>query len=111
MSLLDEIRIAQRNAGEDAVIANLARMGLRITDADVAGENQADANQWTGNPDVDAALIMLDRLDVAAGDNARIEAIGATLRKLAKQLEQHNALGNGLAALSPVPLTDGLEGN
>jgi hypothetical protein len=28
MSLLDEIRIAQRNAGEDAVIANLERMGL-----------------------------------------------------------------------------------
>ena len=28
MSLLDEIRIAQRNAGEYAVIANLERMGL-----------------------------------------------------------------------------------
>ena len=28
MSLLDEIRIAQRNTGEDAVIANLERMGL-----------------------------------------------------------------------------------
>lgn len=30
MSLLDEIRIAQRNAGENAVIANLERMGLVV---------------------------------------------------------------------------------
>jgi hypothetical protein len=28
MSLIDEIQIAQRNAGEAAVIANLERMGL-----------------------------------------------------------------------------------
>lgn len=28
MSLLDEIRIAQRDAGESAVVANLERMGL-----------------------------------------------------------------------------------
>lgn len=28
MSLIDEIYIAQRNAGEEAVIANLERMGL-----------------------------------------------------------------------------------
>lgn len=28
MSLLEQIQIAQRNAGEDAVIANLERMGL-----------------------------------------------------------------------------------
>jgi hypothetical protein len=91
MSLLEQIQIAQRNAGEAAVIASLERTGLRITDADVAGENRSDTDQWTGHLDVDAALIMLDRLDVGVSDNARIYAIGATLRKLAKQLEQHNA--------------------
>lgn len=34
MSLIDEIRIAQRNAGEAAVIANLERRGL-VTKPDV----------------------------------------------------------------------------
>lgn len=35
MSLMDDIRIAQRDAGEAAVIANLARMGLETEQAKI----------------------------------------------------------------------------
>ena len=38
---------------------------------------------WTGNVDIDAALIMLDRMDVGPDDNARVDEISALLRKLA----------------------------
>lgn len=41
---------------------------------------------WTGNTDIDAALLMLDRMDVSSDDDARVDAISATLRKLAAQL-------------------------
>lgn len=38
MSLIDEIRIAQRNAGEDAVIRNLERQGLGSINPDASEE-------------------------------------------------------------------------
>ncbi|MFK4444682.1 hypothetical protein ABH944_004814 [Caballeronia udeis] len=38
---------------------------------------------WTGNTEIDAALIMLDRLDVQSDDDTRVDAISATLRRLA----------------------------
>jgi len=41
---------------------------------------------WTGNTDIDAALLMLDRMDVSPDDDARVDAISATLRKLAAQV-------------------------
>lgn len=47
---------------------------------------QQAAPAWTGNTDADAALIMLDRLDVRGdGDDARVDEIAATIRKLAQQ--------------------------
>nr|WP_240783031.1 hypothetical protein [Escherichia sp. E2562] len=43
-----------------------------------------NGNEWTGNPDIDNAIIMLDRVDTAERcDDDRIEAVKAVLRKLA----------------------------
>lgn len=56
---------------------------------DVAPTQGADARPvaselgWTGYPEIDAALIMLDRLDVQSDDDTRVDAISATLRRLA----------------------------
>lgn len=52
------------------------------------GGNQAAesnrGNEWTGNPDIDNAIIMLDRIDTAEScDDDRIEAVKAVLRRLA----------------------------
>ncbi|WP_419470905.1 DUF551 domain-containing protein [Escherichia coli] len=42
------------------------------------------SNEWTGNPDIDNAIIMLDRIDTAEScDDDRIEAVKAVLRRLA----------------------------
>lgn len=38
---------------------------------------------WTGDADANAALLMLDRLDVPGDDDARVDAIAATIRRLA----------------------------
>ncbi|AUY70149.1 DUF551 domain-containing protein [Escherichia coli] len=48
-------------------------------------ENQpVRGNEWTGNPDIDNAIIMLDRIDTAESyDDDRIEAVKAVLRRLA----------------------------
>lgn len=41
-------------------------------------------NEWTGNPDIDNAIIMLDRIDTLENcDDNRIEAVKAVLRRLA----------------------------
>ena len=41
-------------------------------------------NEWTGNPDIDNAIIMLDRIDtLESSDDDRIEAVKAVLRRLA----------------------------
>ncbi|EIG8722024.1 DUF551 domain-containing protein [Escherichia coli] len=41
-------------------------------------------NEWTGNPDIDNAIIMLDRIDTLKNcDDDRIEAVKAVLRRLA----------------------------
>ncbi|MGL3461645.1 DUF551 domain-containing protein [Salmonella enterica] len=41
-------------------------------------------NEWTGNPDIDNAIIMLDRIDTLENcDDDRIEAVKAVLRSLA----------------------------
>ncbi|HEG1888565.1 TPA: DUF551 domain-containing protein [Escherichia coli] len=42
------------------------------------------SNEWTGNPDIDNAIIMLDRIDTLENcDDDRIEAVKAVLRRLA----------------------------
>lgn len=53
-----------------------------------ASDNQAAesnrGNEWTGNPDIDNAIIMLDRIDTLEScDDDRIEAVKAVLRRLA----------------------------
>ncbi len=41
-------------------------------------------NEWTGNPDIDNAIIMLDHIDTLENcDDDRIEAVKAVLRRLA----------------------------
>ena len=41
-------------------------------------------NEWTGNPDIDNAIIMLDRIDTLENcDDDRIDAVKAVLRRLA----------------------------
>lgn len=37
---------------------------------------------WTGNSEVDAAIVMLDRIDCSPKDNSRIDAVETTLRRL-----------------------------
>ncbi|WP_354153179.1 DUF551 domain-containing protein [Escherichia coli] len=53
----------------------------------VLGNQAAESNrgnEWTGNPDIDNAIIMLDRIDTAEScDDDRIEAVKAVLRRLA----------------------------
>lgn len=53
-------------------------------------ENQGkgEVPSWTGHGDADAALIMLDRLDVSGGDNDRVDEISAIIRKLAAKQDQ-----------------------
>ena len=48
-------------------------------------ENQpVRGNEWTGNPDIDNAIIMLDRIDTLENcDDDRIEGVKAVLRRLA----------------------------
>lgn len=50
----------------------------------VRGNQAAESNrgnEWTGNPDIDNAIIMLDRIDTAESyDDDRIEAVKAVLR-------------------------------
>ncbi|KUV27288.1 hypothetical protein AWF43_19395 [Escherichia coli] len=53
----------------------------------VHGNHAAESNrgnEWTGNPDIDNAIIMLDRIDTLEScDDDRIEAVKAVLRRLA----------------------------
>lgn len=51
---------------------------------------------WTGNADADAALIMLDRLDVAGEDDARVDEIAAIVRRLAAQLGSPSGTGGSV---------------
>ena len=37
---------------------------------------------WTGNSEVDAAIVMLDRIDCSPKNNSRIDAVETTLRRL-----------------------------
>ncbi len=52
-----------------------------------SGKQAAESNrgnEWTGNPDIDNAIIMLDRIDTLENcDDDRIEAVKAVLRRLA----------------------------
>lgn len=48
---------------------------------------------WTGNDDVDSALIMLSRIDCGADDEARIEAVSAILQKLQAERKTAGAAG------------------
>ena len=58
---------------------------LGKADNQPASGNQAAesnrGNEWTGNPDIDNAIIMLDRIESC--DDDRIEAVKAVLRRLA----------------------------
>ncbi|EPH3169189.1 DUF551 domain-containing protein [Escherichia coli] len=61
---------------------------LDKADNQPASGNQAAesnrGNEWTGNPDIDNAIIMLDRIDTLENcDDDRIEAVKAVLRRLA----------------------------
>nr|WP_307718522.1 DUF551 domain-containing protein [Escherichia coli] len=61
---------------------------LGKADNQPASGNQAAesnrGNEWTGNPDIDNAIIMLDRIDTLENcDDDRIEAVKAVLRRLA----------------------------
>lgn len=53
----------------------------------VRGNQAAESNrgnEWTGNPDIDNAIIMLDRIDTLEScDDDRIEAVKAVFRRLA----------------------------
>jgi hypothetical protein len=53
----------------------------------VHGNQAAESNrgnEWTGNPDIDNAIIMLDRIDTLEScDDDRIEAVKTVLRRLA----------------------------
>lgn len=61
---------------------------LGKADNQPASGNQAAesnrGNEWTGNPDIDNAIIMLDRIDTLENcDDDRIEGVKAVLRRLA----------------------------
>lgn len=63
---------------------------LRLISADRAALTQQVIPNWTGSTAADAALIMLDRLDVRGdGDDARVDEIAATIRRLAQQDSGH----------------------
>ncbi|QTA24226.1 hypothetical protein [Escherichia albertii] len=68
----------------------------------VRGNQAAESNrgnEWTGNPDIDNAIIMLDRIDTLEScDDDRIEAVKAVLRRLAGNYpdSSEQAPGNGV---------------
>ena len=50
---------------------------------------------WTGNSEVDAAIVMLDRIDCSPEDDSRVDEVEATLRRLRArvyELEKEKAL-------------------
>lgn len=59
----------------------------QVDNPPASGSQAAESNrgnEWTGNPDIDNAIIMLDRIDTAESyDDDRIEAVKAVLRRLA----------------------------
>ena len=59
----------------------------KVDNQPASGNQAAESNrgnEWTGNPDIDNAIIMLDRIDTAEScDDDRIEAVKAVLRRLA----------------------------
>ncbi|EIT4362986.1 hypothetical protein C4A16_03979 [Escherichia coli] len=59
----------------------------QVDNQPASGNQAAESNrgnEWTGNPDIDNAIIMLDRIDTAESyDDDRIEAVKAVLRRLA----------------------------
>ena len=61
----------------------LGKAGNQTVHGNQAAESNR-GNEWTGNPDIDNAIIMLDRIDTLENcDDDRIEAVKAVLRRLA----------------------------
>ncbi len=56
-------------------------MNVRIADSEK--NNLA----WSGNSSADAALVMLDRLDVDPEDDARVDSISSVIRSLVLEIE------------------------
>ncbi|WP_257765336.1 hypothetical protein [Burkholderia glumae] len=73
------IRDAVESALESCSVQIVPIAQAVAADGDAADEGR----EWTGNPDADTAILLLDRLDVQPGDDTRVEQIEGIVRKLA----------------------------
>ena len=49
-----------------------------------------EVRTWTGNSEVDAAIVMLDRIDCSPEDDSRVDAVEATLRRLYARVQERS---------------------
>ena len=54
---------------------------------------------WTGNSEVDAAIVMLDRIDCSPEDDSRVDEVEATLRRLHARVQELEKDLNGAKRL------------
>lgn len=58
---------------------------------------------WTGNSEVDVAIVMLDRIDCSPEDDSRVDEVEATLRRLHARVEDlEKDLGNAKRLASKI---------
>ena len=53
---------------------------------------------WTGNSEVDAAIVMLDRIDCSPKNDSRIDAVETTLRRLHARVQELEAMLDAVGA-------------
>lgn len=53
---------------------------------------------WTGNSEVDAAIVMLDRIDCSPEDDSRVDEVEATLRRQHARIQELEAMLESVGA-------------
>lgn len=53
---------------------------------------------WTGNSEVDAAIVMLDRIDCSPEDDSRVDEVESTLRRLHARIQELEAMLESIGA-------------
>lgn len=57
-----------------------------------------EVRTWTGNVEVDAAIVMLDRIDCQPEDDSRADEVESTLRHLHARVEELEAMLDAVGA-------------
>lgn len=57
-----------------------------------------EEHTWTGNSEVDAAIVMLDRIDCSPEDDSRVDEVEATLRRQHARIQELEAMLEAVGA-------------